>query len=66
VSTISAGDDFMNENNNIPVPDPFSKDYEYFFPSASWDKSGIIPVTAEDNYNIIPNIQNIDIKIPEQ
>lgn len=56
----------MNENNNIPVPDPFSKDYEYFFPSASWDKDGIIPMTAEDNYNIFPCIKDIDIKIPEQ
>lgn len=56
----------MSENNSIPVPDPFAKDYEYFFPSASWDKNGIIPVTVEDNYNIFSHIQDIDIKIPEQ
>lgn len=53
-------------NNEIPVPDPFAKDYEYFFPSASWDKNGITPVSAEDDYNIFPYTQDIDIKIPEQ
>lgn len=53
----------MNENN-IPVPDPFAKDYEYFFPSSSWDKNEIIPISAD--YNIFPYTPNIDVKIPEQ
>lgn len=55
----------MNDTNNIPVPDPFAKDYEYFFPSASWDK-GVIPLNADDGYNVFPDIQDIDIKIPDQ
>ena len=51
-------------NNQIPVPDPLTKDYEYFFPSASWDKNGIIPIYTEDNK--FTDAQDIDIKIPEQ
>ena len=64
MSTILSGDD--NMNNEIPVPDPFAKDYEYFFPSASWDNNGIIPVSTNDTYTTFPFTQEIDIKIPEQ
>lgn len=52
--------------NEIPVPDPFGKDYEYFFPPSSWDKNEIIPVSAGLDYSIFTDIQNIDVKIPEQ
>ncbi|MCM1314198.1 MAG: hypothetical protein NC205_08280 [Prevotella sp.] len=58
-------------NKEIPVPDPFSKEYEYFFPSASWNDTGIMPVVAEntiknDSFSIFPPVTEIDIKIPEQ
>lgn len=62
----------MKRTNEIPVPDPFSKEYEYFFPSASWEKSGITPLTAENNTNtdysdgFFPYMTDIDVKIPEQ
>ncbi|MDE6780693.1 MAG: hypothetical protein K2J40_04440 [Ruminococcus sp.] len=53
----------MNDNN-IPVPDPFAKDYEYLFPPPEWDKNEIIPISAD--YNILPYSQDIDVKIPQQ
>lgn len=63
----------MSKKNEIPVPDPFAKEYEYFFPSASWDEmTGLIPVATENNaeinsYNsIFPYMPEIDVKIPEQ
>ena len=57
-------------NKEIPVPDPFSKEYEYFFPSASWNDSGVMPVVAgsipeNDAFSISPPVTEIDIKIPE-
>ena len=57
-------------NNEIPVPDPFAKEYEYFFPSASWNDSGVIPVVAGNDsdkelFSIFPPVTEIDIKIPE-
>ena len=52
-------------NNEIPVPDPFSKEYEYFFPSASWEKISSIPLNTEKD-NIFPTMPEIDVKIPEQ
>ena len=67
--TIISGDDKMNKE--IPVPDPFSKEYEYFFPSASWNDNEIMPVIAEnasenDSFSIFPPVTEIDVKIPEQ
>ena len=56
-------------NKEIPVPDPFSKEYEYFFPSASWEEICSVPMNAEkNNYseNIFPSVPEIDVKIPEQ
>ena len=58
-------------NKEIPVPDPFSKEYEYFFPSASWNDNEIMPVIAEnasenDSFSIFPPVTEIDVKIPEQ
>ncbi|MDE6671818.1 MAG: hypothetical protein K2K16_06430 [Ruminococcus sp.] len=57
-------------NKEIPVPDPFAKEYEYFFPSASWNDSGVMPVVAgnipeNDSFSISPPVTEIDIKIPE-
>lgn len=49
-------------NKEIPVPDPFSKEYEYFFPSKAWEE--IKPVPPEEN--IFPAASEIDVKIPEQ
>ncbi len=51
--------------NQIPISDPLMKDYEYFFPSVSWKKDGIIPVSTESNYNISTDNQDIDIEIPD-
>ncbi len=59
----------MNPEKEIPVPDPFSKEYEYFFPSASWDEmTGLIPVSMDDDseidsYNsIFPYLPDDEIK----
>ena len=57
-------------NKEIPVPDPFAKDYEYFFPSASWKDSGVMPLiagedTITDSAGIFPPVTEIDIKIPD-
>lgn len=54
-------------NKEIPVPDPFSKEYEYFFPPASWEEIRSVPLS---NYsypeNFFPSVPEIDVKIPEQ
>lgn len=51
-------------NKEIPVPDPFSKEYEYFFPSASWNDTGFAPLVAENKSE--NKDTEIDIRIPEQ
>lgn len=49
MQTIFSGDDNMDKKKEIPVPDPFAKEYEYFFPSASWDRiTDIIHVSTDD------------------
>lgn len=69
MQTIFAGDDNMDKKNEIPVPDPFSKEYEYFFPSASWNEmTGLIPVSTDDESeinsynNIFPYLPDDEIK----
>ena len=48
-------------NKEIPVPDPFSKEYEYFFPSKTWEEINSVPLEE----NISPPVSEIDVKIPE-
>lgn len=59
----------MNPEKKIPVPDPFSKEYEYFFPSASWDEmTGLIPVSTDndsDNDSEINSYNSIFPYLPD-
>lgn len=55
-------------NKEIPVPDPFAKEYEYFFPSASWEELRSVPLNSYSypEENIFSPTPEIDVKIPEQ
>ncbi|MDE5582347.1 MAG: hypothetical protein K2J08_01395 [Ruminococcus sp.] len=55
----------MNDNEKIPVPDPFSKDYEYLFPSASWENITDEKAVSDTENSIFPYLTDPDFRLYE-
>lgn len=55
----------MNENGKIPVPDPFSEEYEYFFPSALWNGTDSADPEKNTDGVILPYLTDPDFRLYE-